>query len=152
MRKSYLIQNIISSSFGRNSQQNIETIHALLNEHLPPPMIVPLPVESLHLHLLNEVVGAQNIPVLVLVILCKFLRPECFASSGKADHHQYLAVGFAGRRHRTPDKAILQIQLTNRSKSCKVYIFKISTICKLINSKTFAYNIFNQSLLILSQL
>ena len=47
----------------------------LLDELLPAAGVVPLPAEPLHLHLVDEVVGPEDVVILLRLLCSVLLRP-----------------------------------------------------------------------------
>ena len=87
-----LVENVVPPPLGRNLQKNVEAACALFNEHLPSAAVVFAPSQAVHLHLLEESVGADHVEFALGVFDGEFVGPRRLASAGQAAHHNHLTV------------------------------------------------------------
>ena len=66
-----------------------------------------------------EVVGAEDVEILLPVVPLVLLRPVSLARPGQADHHQNLAVLSTCWRPTTSGQTVRSVQLANGSESCR---------------------------------
>ena len=106
-----LVQDVVPVPLGGDLDEDVEACGALLDEDLPPPVVVLLPLQPVHLHLVKQSVGPQNVVALFGVVPPVALRPVRLAGAGKAHHQQHLALLPGRRGQRTSHQAVSRTQL-----------------------------------------
>ena len=108
-----LVQDVVPPPLGRQVQNLVEALRALLDELLPPPVVVPPSAQSVHLHLVDQVVGSQQVVILARVLLLELLRPVSLARPRKTYHHDGLALPPAPGGLRALHDAVSEVQLAD---------------------------------------
>ena len=71
------------------------------------------------IYLVDEIVGAENVIILLRPLLPLLLGPKGFARPWQSDHHQRLTLGPAGGRSRPALQSVREIKLSDRSEAWK---------------------------------
>ncbi len=87
-----LVQNIVPPPPDGQLEEVVEALCALADEYVPASVVVVLAREALHLHPVDQAVGAQDVVALVRALAGVVLRPVGLAGAGEADHQQALRV------------------------------------------------------------
>ena len=83
----YLINDEIPLAAIGYLKELVETFGATFDEGVPTAVVVALPGEAVHLHLVDEEVGAEDIIFFVRVLLTVLLCPGGLSTSGQTYHH-----------------------------------------------------------------